>query len=207
MVTSFYDKVVVKTKYKDSEGSGVLISDAELNNSYLISAWHCFEKRSDIDYREIEVFRQEDNVLKNISLNFKNDIIIEHNDIVVFEIDYLDDVPQYQTICPEINEKAVFVGFPNGLSGEECMSHRYIVRGEINDIPNESIIQVNSERGFETYLSDAKSNMSGYSGCGIFVESEGEPYLCGIITELGSAEGLFAFVNGISIFVIENILY
>ena len=54
MVTNFYDKVVVKIKYKGVDGSGVLISDLEENNSYLISAWHCFEKQSNIDYREIE---------------------------------------------------------------------------------------------------------------------------------------------------------
>lgn len=69
MVTNFYDKVVVKIKYKGVDGSGVLISDLEENNSYLISAWHCFEKQSNIDYREIETFRQEENVLKKISLN------------------------------------------------------------------------------------------------------------------------------------------
>lgn len=206
MVTNFYDKVVVNIKYKGFDGSGVLISDVEGNNSYLISAWHCFGKQSNIDYQEIEIFRQEENVLKQISLNIKDKIIVEQSDIIIFEIDYLEDIPQYQIICPEIKDKAVFVGFPNGLSGEECMTSRYIIRGEINDLPSDSIIQVNSERSFETYLSDAISNISGYSGCGIFVESEDIPYLCGIITELGSAEGLFAFVNGISIFVIDNAL-
>ncbi len=72
---------------------------------------------------------------------------------------------------------------------------------------NDSIIQVNSERNFETYLSDAKGNMSGYSGCGIFVESEEISYLCGIITELGSPDGIFSFVNGISIVDIDDVLY
>ena len=173
---------------------------AQLNKPTLVLA------HNNIDYQEIEIFRQEENVLKQISLNIKDKIIVEQSDIIIFEIDYLEDIPQYQIICPEIKDKAVFVGFPNGLSGEECMTPRYIIRGEINDLPSDSIIQVNSERSFETYLSDAKSNISGYSGCGIFVESEDIPYLCGIITELGSAEGLFAFVNGISIFVIDNAL-
>ena len=59
METDFYDKVVVKIKYKGSEGSGILISDTEKDNSYLISAWHCFYKHPDIDYREIEIYRQE----------------------------------------------------------------------------------------------------------------------------------------------------
>lgn len=99
------------------------------------------------------------------------------------------------------------MGFPNGLSGEECMTHRYIIRGEINELPNDSIIQINSERSFETYLSDAQKNMSSYSGSGIFIESDKIPYLCGIITNLGSKEGTFSVVNGILISVIDDILY
>ena len=74
METDFYDKVVVKIKYKGSEGSGILISDTKKNNSYLISAWHCFYKHHDIDYREIEIYRQEKNELKLLCLNFQDKI-------------------------------------------------------------------------------------------------------------------------------------
>ena len=207
MVANFYDKVVVKIKYKGLIGSGVLISDSKVINSYLISAWHCFEKESSIKYQEIEIFRQEENNLKPVSLNFKSEIVIEQNDIIIFEIDYIEDIPEYQIVQPEIEDKVVFIGFPNALSREECMTSRYIIRGEINDIPNDSIIQVNSNRNFETYSNDAMNNMSGYSGCGIFVENEEKTYLCGIVTELGSSDGVFSFINGISINVIDNILY
>lgn len=207
MTANFYDKVIVKINYKNSFGSGVLISDMKKNNSYLISAWHCFKREWDIDFRGIEIFRQEENNLKQISLNFKDKIIDQKNDIIIFEIEYIEDIPQYQIINAEIKDKVTVVGFPYGLSSDECMTHRYIIRGEINDIPKESIVQVNSNRSFETYLNDAKENMSGYSGCGIFVESEKTPYLCGIIIQLGSEEGIFAFVNGISIVAVDNILY
>ena len=207
MTTDFYDKVVVKIKYKGIFGSGILISDMEKKHSYLISAWHCFEKQFNIDYLEVEIFRQEENELKQIFLNFKDKIIIEQNDIIILEINYIQDIPQYQIVRPEIGDQVAFIGFPNGLSGEECMTHRYIIWGKINDFPNHSIIQVNSDRSFETYVSDAKSNVSAYSGCGIFVKSGEMPYLCGIVTELGSSEGLFAFVNGISALVIDNVLY
>lgn len=207
MASDFYDKVVVWIKYRGISGSGVLISSMEKNNSYLISAWHCFGKQSNINYGEIEVFRQEENELKQIFLNFKDSVIIEQNDIIICELDYIEDIPQYQIVRPENRDKVAFVGFPNGLSGEECMTHRYIIRGEINELPNDSIIQINSERSFETYSSDARKNMSSYSGSGIFIESDTIPYLCGIITDLGSKEGTFSFVNGISISVIDDILY
>lgn len=207
MTENFYDKVVVKIKYKNYNSSGVMISNIEKSESYLISAWHCFGNELSIVYRKMEIYRQEENDLKQLTLNFKGEIIVRECDIIIFEIDYIDDIPQYQIMRPEIKDKAVFVGFPNSLSDEECMTHRYIIRGEINDFPKDSIIQVNSERNFETYSCDAKSNMSGYSGGGIFVEDAGIPYLCGIVTNLGSAEGVFAFVNGISIFVIDDRLY
>lgn len=207
MVTNFYDKVVVKIKYKGIDGSGVLIPDVDGNNTFLISAWHCFEKQSNIEYQEIEVYRQEDNILNKMNLDIEDKIIIAHNDIIIFTIKFLGKIPQYQIIYPEIGDEVVFVGFPNGLSSENCMTSRYKIRGKVNDFPNSSIIQVNSERNFETYLSDAKTNMSGYSGCGIFVECEESIYLCGIITKLGSAEGVFSFVNGISICAIDNELY
>ena len=207
MVTDFYDKVVVKIKYGGFDGSGVLIPDVRANSTYLISAWHCFGKDLEIDYSKIQTFRQEENVVTRIFLEFKDKVIIEEKDIIVFELDYLEDIPSYQIICPEVKEKVSFVGFPNGLSREECKTSRYIIRGNINECPNASIVQVNSERNFETYFSDAKKNMAGYSGCGIFVESEENIYLCGIITELGSEEGLFSFVNGISIVDIDSVIY
>ena len=98
METDFYDKVVVKIKYKGSEGSGILISDTKKNNSYLISAWHCFYKHHDIDYREIEIYRQEKNELKLLCLNFQDKIIIEQTDIIILELDYLEEIPQYQIV-------------------------------------------------------------------------------------------------------------
>ena len=207
MITSFCDKVVVKIKYNGNEGSGVLISDIEEKNSYLISAWHCFDKQMNIDYGKIETLRQEENILKNVDLSYNDKIVIEQSDIIIFELDYVKDVPQYQIINPELEEKVFFAGFPNGLSGEECMTSRYIARGEINEFPNDSIIQVNCDRGFETYSNDAINNISGYSGCGLFLEHNENMYLCGIITMLGSPDGLFSFVNGISISAIENALY
>lgn len=198
---------MVKIKYSGNEGSGVLISDMEENYSYLISAWHCFDKQANINYGEIETFRQEDNVLKKLILRYNDKIIIEQSDIIIFEIDYVEDVPQYQIINPELEEKVFFVGFPNGLSGEECMTSRYIARGKINEFPNNSIIQVNCDRGFDTYLNDAINNISGYSGGGLFLKYNENIFLCGIITELGSPDGLFSFVNGISISIIENALF
>ena len=52
MTANFYDKVIVKINYKNSFGSGVLISDMKKNNSYLISAWHCFKENGILIFGE-----------------------------------------------------------------------------------------------------------------------------------------------------------
>ena len=55
MITDFYDKVVIKIEYEGFYGSGILISDTKKTNSYLITAWHCLKKQTDISYEKIKI--------------------------------------------------------------------------------------------------------------------------------------------------------
>lgn len=207
MIRDFYDKVAVKIEYEGYKGSGVLISNSGETESYLITAWHCFGSQMDIDYKSITSFCQIKGKLEEIYPCVRNHVIIQDSDIIILIIEYLKDIPIYQIVNLEIKEKIVIAGFPNGLSTEECSIPRYLLRGEVNDLPGDSILQINSERTFETYESDAKSNVSSYSGSGIFVENDNQVFLCGIVTELGSSQGIFSIINGISIFKIDDELY
>lgn len=207
MIIDFYDKVAVKIEYQGRTGSGVLISNSEKTKSYLITAYHCVSEQEDIDYESIVTFRQVKGELEKISLKFKDYVIIRDNDIIIFTIDYLDDIPNYQITNPEIGEMVAVVGFPNGLDSKECTIHRYLLRGKVNDLPGKSVIQINSDRGFDTFENDAKGNVSAYSGSGIFIEMDEQAFLCGIITELGSAQGVFSIINGISISEVDKVLY
>ncbi len=207
MITDFYDKVSVKIEYQENTGSGVLISHSEKTESYLITAYHCLGEQVDIDYQKIITFRQIKGKLERFYLKFRKHVIIKDNDVIIFTIDYLEDVPEYQIMNPEIKEEVTIAGFPNGLKGEDSTIHRYLLRGKVNDLPGKSIVQINSERNFDTYENDAKGNVSSYSGGGIFIESNDQAFLCGITTELGSAQGAFSIINGISIFKIDEELY
>lgn len=207
MITDFYDKVVIKIEYEGSYGSGILISDTKKTNSYLITAWHCLKKQTDISYEKIKIFRQVAGDIKEISLNFREKTIFRESDIIIFTIEFLDDIPEYQIIEPEIKEKVAIVGFPNALNSVSSNIKRYLLRGVINDIPGQSIIQINSDRSLETYESTASQNVSGYSGSGIFIEGDNRIYLCGILNELCSPEGAFSAINGISIFRIDDELF
>ena len=148
MITDFYDKVVIKIEYEGFYGSGILISNTQKTNSYLITAWHCLNEQTDIAYEKIKIFRQVEGCIKEIFLNFREKTILKENDIIIFTIDFLDDIPEYQIIEPEIREKVAIVGFPNALSSVSSNIKRYLLRGEINDIPSKSIIQINSESSF-----------------------------------------------------------
>lgn len=207
MITDFYDKVVIKIEYEGFYGSGILISNTQKTNSYLITAWHCLNEQTDIAYEKIKIFRQVEGCIKEIFLNFREKTILKENDIIIFTIDFLDDIPEYQIIEPEIREKVAIVGFPNALSSVSSNIKRYLLRGEINDIPSKSIIQINSESSFETYESTASQNVSGYSGSGVFIEEDNRIYLCGILNDLCSPEGAFSAINGISIFRIDDELF
>ena len=207
MITDFYDKVVIKIEYEGFYGSGILISNTQKTNSYLITAWHCLNEQTDIAYEKIKIFRQVEGCIKEIFLNFREKTILKENDIIIFTIDFLDDIPEYQIIEPEIREKVAIVGFPNALSSVSSNIKRYLLRGEINDIPSKSIIQINSESSFEIYESTASQNVSGYSGSGVFIEEDNRIYLCGILNDLCSPEGAFSAINGISIFRIDDELF
>lgn len=207
MITDFYDKVSVKIEYQGNTGSGVLISHSGKTETYLITAYHCLGEQVDIDYEKITTFRQIEGELERFYLKFRKHVIIKDDDVIIFTIDYLEDVPEYQIMNPEIKEEVTIAGFPNGLKGEDSTIHRYLLRGKVNDLPGKSIVQINSERNFDTYENDAKGNVSSYSGGGIFIESNDQAFLCGITTELGSAQGAFSIINGISILKIDEKLY
>lgn len=197
----------MKIEYQNNTGSGVLISHSEKTETYLITAYHCLGEQVDIDYQKINIFRQIKGELESIYLKFRKHIIIEDNDIIIFIIDYLEDVPEYQFMNPEIKGEVTIAGFPNGLKGEDSTIHRYLLRGNVNDLPGKSIVQINCERSFDTYENDAKGNVSSYSGGGIFIEDNNQAFLCGIIIELGSAQGVFSIINGIAIFKIDEEFY
>ena len=88
MITDFYDKVVIKIEYEGFYGSGILISNTQKTNSYLITAWHCLNEQTDIAYEKIKIFRQVEGCIKEIFLNFREKTILKENDIIIFTIDF-----------------------------------------------------------------------------------------------------------------------
>ena len=123
MITDFYDKVVIKIEYEGFYGSGILISNTQKTNSYLITAWHCLNEQTDIAYEKIKIFRQVEGCIKEIFLNFREKTILKENDIIIFTIDFLDDIPEYQIIEPEIREPCLCTESKNFQSAANGKNH------------------------------------------------------------------------------------
>lgn len=205
MIAEFYDKVVVKFKYNNENGTGVLISDAEKKRTFLITAWHCLNSESEIDYSKISIFRQIKCIEEEMFVTFRGAMIVQDYDILVLMLDYIVDIPEYQIVKPSVGEKVVIVGFPNAL--KDSTLERYSLRGEINELPGNAVVQINCRREFQTFENTAKNNMAGYSGSGIFIEIDSCVYLCGIVTELLSGDGVFSAVNGVLTEKIDEVLH
>lgn len=207
MLTAFYDKVALKVEYEGQIGSGVLCSNVKKNSSYLITAWHCLKGQGDINYENIKTFRQVEGKMQEMNLIYRDKIILEDNDIIILFLDFMEDIPIYWISELDVHEEVFIVGFPKGLSSEKSSIARYALRGQVNELPGNYIIQINCTVPIETYESDAQNIVSQYSGSAIFVESDKQVYLAGIVTELGSPQGTFGVINGVMISKIDEELY
>lgn len=211
MITSLYDDIVVKINYNSINGSGVLMFNSDKTCHYLITAYHCIcndaSETVSIDYNKIEVYRQIQGVEKRMDLNITEHVVFRDIDIILLIFNCLTDIAECDVCMAMREERITIVGFPDGLKKEDGYITRFSLRGKVNELPNNSTIQVTSEQNLETYGKDAKMNVSGYSGSGIFLENENKIYLCGIITELADSQGTFGALNGIAISTIDSKLF
>lgn len=196
MIDKIFDQIVVKVKYDGAEGSGVIMQPVTDEHSYLISAWHCVKSEKTIKLDLLSFCSQIEGKLEEITIGVQDYIIDEENDIVVFKIDYCD-APRCKVINTSLKEDVFIVGFPKALNNSAAELNRYPLSGQVNSLPTQNIIQIDSNRALETYYDSAKEVVSSYSGSGIFCCDDKGVSLCGIITSLGSENGAFGILNGI----------
>lgn len=206
MIDKFYDQVVVKTKYNNNNGSGILITTENRDCSYLITAWHCINREENPNLNLFEMYRQSDGNIARMTVNAQEILVIKEKDVVVIRLDVLLDIPLYRSTTLSVGEEVIIPGFPQVMQNSPSVMFRYPLRASIVSLPGDNIIQLNSERSMTTFSQNAVENMSGFSGSGIFKILDNEVFLCGIITELGSVDGAFDAICGVSSDCIQNIL-
>ncbi|WHH58829.1 ABC-three component system protein [Petroclostridium sp. X23] len=199
MIDEFYDQVVVKTVYKGNHiGSGVLLQTENRSYSYLITAWHCMNKEETIDLNSLTLFKQVSGNMHKLTVMPQDTLVISQNDIVVIKLDYISDIPMYRTTAIAVGDMVFISGFPRAMDNPQSIIKRYPLDAKIVSLPGENIIELSSERPMDTFTQNAKDIMSNYSGSGIFKKVEDEVFLCGIITDLGSPDGAFGAICGVS---------
>jgi len=206
MIDKFYDQVVIKTKYNSNNGTGILITTENRDCSYLITAWHCINREENPDLNSFEMFRQSDGNMVHLTVNAQKILVIKEKDVVVIKLESLLDIPLYRTTTLSVGDEVIIPGFPQVMQDSPSVIFRYPLKASIVSLPGDNIIQLNSERSMNTFSQNAIENMSGFSGSGIFKIINDEAFLCGIITELGSADGAFDAICGVLSDCMQNIL-
>lgn len=200
MIDEFYDQIVVKTEYKNINGSGVLLQTEDMMNSYLITAWHCMnsDEVEVLDLSLIKISRQIKGSMKQLMITPKDILVVSQNDLVIIKLQYINDLPICRTISATVGDEVFITGFPEAMKNSKSRIERYPLEGKIVSLPGENIIEINSNRTITTYSQTAKDIMSSFSGGGIFKKIENEIFLCGFITELSSPNGAFEAILGSS---------
>ena len=181
MIDKFYDQVVVKTKYYNNNGSGILITTENRDCSYLITAWHCINREENPNLNLFEIYRQSDGNIARMTVNAQEILVIKEKDIVVIRLDVLLDIPLYRSTTLSVGEEVIIPGFPQVMQNSPSVMFRYPLRASIVSLPGDNIIQLNSERSMTTFSQNAVENMSGFSGSGIFKILDNEVFYAALL--------------------------
>lgn len=200
MIDEFYDQIVIKTEYKNINGSGVLLQTEDMSNSYLVTAWHCInqDEVEVVDLSLLKISRQVNGTMQQLTINPQDILVVSQNDLVVIKLEYITDIPICRTINVTVGDEVFITGFPRAMENPQSRIKRYPLDATIVSLPGENIIEINSNRTITTYSKTAKDIMSSFSGSGIFKKIEDEIFLCGFITELSSPDGAFEAILGSS---------
>ncbi|MFI3214311.1 MAG: ABC-three component system protein [Eubacteriales bacterium] len=194
-----WDQVVVKTLYEGNiKGSGIILQTDKKNYSYLITAWHCLDKKESVQMQKIQISRQikgKMNLLDVVPIEIS---INPNYDIAIVKLELLNELPMVRMSSVSYKERVEIVGFPKAMQNGLSRTERFPLSAEVIEIPENNIMTLNSMQPLETLSQSAIDVVSCYSGSGIFKVTEGETYLCGIIIELGSPEGAFGALRGIT---------
>ena len=199
MAKEFYDNVVAKVEYKGEQGSGVLLLNGNQKNTLLITAWHCLKYESEINFDELRLFRQIEDKLVPLLLSCSRMIKIEECDIAIVVINEIFDIPEYATINHLTGDEGMLVGFPKALADNRNGFVRYPLSIRTIELSSTGRVIIESSVSLDSFEKDAKANVNGFSGAGIWRYVNGKYILGGIVTDLTTPTGTFSSLKGIAI--------
>jgi len=115
MIDEFYDQIVIKTEYKNINGSGVLLQTEDMSSSYLVTAWHCInqDEVEVVDLSLLKISRQVNGTMHQLTINPQDILVVSQNDLVVIKLEYITDIPICRTINVTVGDEVFITGFPS----------------------------------------------------------------------------------------------
>lgn len=188
------NRITCRLETSHSKGTGVLIKPTSDSLVYLITAKHCllgkqFDQEVDTANVKISVPLEIGNESRLLNLTMTDTILPDpQNDIAVIVLRQRDlDVPRINLASTRYTQKTCFFrGYPqayNTLQGV-TISVNYVE----NDVISTLIPLATEHHG-------PLANCEGFSGSGVFCESNGQLFLTGLVYKLGEAFQQFKVCN------------
>jgi hypothetical protein len=208
---SKYRELAVRIKCIDSKGSGCLFQPDTTEYSYVITAKHCLEGNDDDPQQfiedDIEIYRNvngERTQLKVLKFYLHNT-----HDLAVIKVEFIDGLIGTLTTTPKDGKSVGIYGFPHLLDvTSDTAELGHCLKCTVNFIyPDKNIIEFTPNSNISNYKDSVNSTLVGFSGSGIFLETNEDLYLVGIFTQLKEENGGFEGLWGYDVSSINKVLY
>lgn len=204
-----YRELAVRIKCIDYGGSGCLFQPFTNEYSYVITAKHCLEGTDEtpqvFEKANIEIFSQ----TRGTEFTVLDCYLHEDYDLAVIKVQYIDGIPRTLTTIPKENSSLGLYGFPNIFEPDDDTAKlgQYLQCKSSFNYPDIKIIEFRPEVPISNITDTTRTTMGGFSGSGIYLESNSNLYLIGIFTQLKELNGAFNGLWGYDISAINEVLF
>lgn len=205
---SKYRGLAVRINCIDYGGSGCMFQPFTAEYSYVITAKHCLEGTDEtpqtFEKTDIEIFSH----IRETKLTVIDYYLHPEYDLAIIKVEYINGIPGILITIPRENKNVGLYGYPNLLDEDEetAKMGQYLDCKTYFNYSNEKLIEFRSNTPISNRINSVNKTLGGFSGSGIFYESNNNIYLMGIFTEIKEVEGAFDALLGYDISAVNEIL-
>lgn len=201
-----YKYLSVTINCLDSKGSGCIFQANTSEFTYILTAKHCLCGTQG----NIQKYKESDIIIKNyingkeIQLNALK--VYEHSelDIAIIIVDYFELPFKTLIANPKLKSALGLYGFPSIFSNQPMSQASQRLICDFLDKKEEFIEFIPHKT--ESYTNEPASNIKGFSGSGLYLESKDDIFLTGIFTQLKDAHATFDTLKAIKIDKVNELL-
>ncbi|WP_223546829.1 ABC-three component system protein [Priestia aryabhattai] len=206
-IYSKYKELAVEVNCGEFRGSGCMFQPFTNDYSYVITARHCLEGTDETP----QTFKKTDIEIVSHSRGSKI-IVIDYYfhkkyDLVVIKTEYVEGIPGTLITVPKENKDVGLYGYPNILSADDTAQlGQYLECKTYFNYPQKNLIEFRAIPDVSNLINSVNSTLRGFSGSGIYLESNDNLFLMGVFTQLKEEDGAFDALLGYDISAINEIL-